>query len=264
MATRRHNGSSFVDASTAVLSPTKEEIRRRLFLDTPQKPFRSRAKTWTMNLSRNTFVFFVAVGIILIVGVHVVLLKTLLTSEPSETIILSKNTSSLRNNRPTPPLAKRELQSLQENDWNMYTIRINTWQRPEQLLVSVDWHAKCPGVAQIQVVWCDPINDPPLELNQYDKVVIERHSENSLNERFNILLDPPTLGILSIDDDVLRPCEAIDSGFFKWTQAPDRMVGFDGRLHVESDDGIWKVSAVASRMSLGASHPAKAILTHVD
>ena len=156
----------------------------------------------------------------------------------------------------TVPLAQRPLQSLQEKDWNQYTIRINTWQRPEQLLASVEWHSTCPGVAQIQVVWCDPDHEPPAELllgmnqkrygttdhgSDYDKVVLERHDENSLNERFRILIEPPTLGILSIDDDVLRPCEAIDAGFFKWTEAPDRMVGFDGRLHVENEDGTWQV-----------------------
>lgn len=140
----------------------------------------------------------------------------------------------------------RPLQPLQEKDWNQYTIRINTWQRPEQLLLSVDWHSRCPGVAQIQIVWCDKENEPPPELSAYDKVIIERHEANSLNERFHVLSETPTLGILSIDDDVLRPCEAIDSGFFKWTQAPDRMVGFDGRLHVEKEDGTWQVSQLKS------------------
>jgi glucuronyl/N-acetylglucosaminyl transferase EXT2 len=94
-------------------------------------------------------------------------------------------------------------------------------------------------VKQIQVVWCDKENDPPQELEKFDKVVVEYHEANSLNERFRILEPAPTLGILSIDDDVLRPCVAIDSGFFKWTKSPHRMVGFDARTHIENDDGTW-------------------------
>ena len=132
-------------------------------------------------------------------------------------------------------------------DYEQYTIRINTWKRPEQLLLSIDHHVRCPGVAQIQVVWCDPDEEPPTELNdKYNstgKIFVEKHFVNTLNERFNILptTDTPTFGILSIDDDVLRPCESIDNGFFKWTQAPNRMVGFDGRTHVvDEDTDEWK------------------------
>ncbi|CAB9517322.1 Exostosin-like 3 [Seminavis robusta] len=135
------------------------------------------------------------------------------------------------------------LTKLGPRDREQYTIRINTWQRHEQLAISIDHHASCPGVAQIQVVWCEP-QDPPDSLLQLhpDKVIFERHQVNSLNERFHILptTKTPTVGILSMDDDVLRPCQAIDSGFFQWTQSPSRMVGFDYRVHVENDNGSWK------------------------
>jgi glucuronyl/N-acetylglucosaminyl transferase EXT2 len=63
-------------------------------------------------------------------------------------------------------------------------------------------------------------------------VVVEEHAINSLNERFRILSRPPTAGILSVDDDVIRPCPALDAGFILWTQNPHRMVGFDARTHV--------------------------------
>jgi hypothetical protein len=204
-----------------------------------------------MPLSRNVLASLLSVGVLLLLGGGYVFLSEGVHSGTNNsagsvpTSWRASNHKPLRNR--SVPLVKRPLQSLQEKDWNQYTIRINTWHRPEQLLVSVDWHAQCPGVAQIQVVWCDPDNEPPPELANYDKVVIERHTENSLNERFRILIQPPTLGILSIDDDVLRPCEAIDAGFFKWTEAPDRMVGFDGRLHVENDDGNWQVSTMMIR-----------------
>ena len=119
-------------------------------------------------------------------------------------------------------------------DTLQYTIRINTWQRNEQLLLSVNHHAKCEGVAQIHVIWCDAANEPPDEIVHHvsGKVKVEKHVINSLNERFKVLLDMPTLGILSLDDDVLRPCVALDAAFLRWTRHPDRMVGFDARTHV--------------------------------
>ena len=236
----------------AAVSPTKDELRRRLFEEEPpQKSSRSKQKgsfaADAFQVSRNTIFVFVCFAVLLLVGVHVYLLQTLLSRNVDGTTAVAPAPAKPLRQRSTGTTAvllpKRTLQPLQEKDWNEYTIRINTWRRPEQLLVSVDWHSKCPGVAQIQIVWCDQENEPSEELLQYDKVIIERHTVNSLNERFHIITpDTPTLGILSIDDDVLRPCEAIDAGFFKWTQSPDRMVGFDGRIHVENEDGSWKVS----------------------
>jgi glucuronyl/N-acetylglucosaminyl transferase EXT2 len=126
------------------------------------------------------------------------------------------------------PITAHSIDTLQ------YTIRINTWQRNEQLLLSVNHHAKCEGVAQIHVIWCDDTNEPPNEIVHHvsGKVKVEKHVINSLNERFKVLLDTPTLGILSLDDDVLRPCVALDAAFLRWTRHPDRMVGFDARTHV--------------------------------
>ena len=136
------------------------------------------------------------------------------------------------------------LTELGPNDREKFTIRVNTWRRNEQLIVSLNHHSQCEGVAQIQVIWCDEENEPPTEVLNHPsgKVVVERHMINSLNERFNILTeDTPTLGILSMDDDVLRPCDAIDAGFFRWVANPDRLVGYDARLHiphfVDDDDG---------------------------
>jgi len=127
---------------------------------------------------------------------------------------------------------QRFLTPLRETDYEMFTVRINSWKRAELLETSVAHHASCPGVAQVQVVWCNDQGEPPPNLSNYEKVVIERHPVNSLNERFHLISEPPTIGILSIDDDVLRPCDAIDAGFFKWTHNPERMVGFDARSHI--------------------------------
>jgi glucuronyl/N-acetylglucosaminyl transferase EXT2 len=123
-------------------------------------------------------------------------------------------------------------------DTSQYTIRMNTWHRNEQLLLSINHHAQCAGVAEIQIIWCDTSTDPPENIVHHPsgKVKIERHGINSLNERFKIVLDTPTLAILSLDDDVLRPCEALDAAFLRWVRHPERMVGFDVRTHVVEEN----------------------------
>jgi glucuronyl/N-acetylglucosaminyl transferase EXT2 len=135
---------------------------------------------------------------------------------------------------------------LQPIDYMYFTIRINTWERLDQLQLSIQHHLSCPSVLQIQVIWCidQSISIPEwlIQLEQqlepimfdnksYPRVVIERHTINSLNERFHPLLPVPTAAVLSIDDDVIRPCIALDHTFYIWMRNPDRQVGFDARSH---------------------------------
>lgn len=122
-------------------------------------------------------------------------------------------------------------------DLNQFTVRINTWKRVEQLQVVVQHYLTCDSVAQVQIVWCDAQGEPPLFSDP--KVIVERHALNSLNERFRLLHDPPTLAVLSVDDDLLRPCLALDSAFITWTHNPRRMIGFDARTHVVHPNGTW-------------------------
>jgi hypothetical protein len=235
------------------LTPSKERLRKRLF-QSPQKsslfviPSSHHGSACRRFPKKAVFIVFTCFAVILCFGLPTYLFHFLLQSNAieqrdaafrPERIPRASEPSILRGFQASP---KKQLEPLRPIDVDQYTIRINTWRRPEQLLISVDHHASCPGVAQIQVVWCDKEEEPPAELYNYTNVIIERHQVNSLNERFNILSPTPTLGILSIDDDVLRPCEAIDAGFFKWTRSPDRMIGFDARVHVENENGQWQVS----------------------
>jgi glucuronyl/N-acetylglucosaminyl transferase EXT2 len=143
-------------------------------------------------------------------------------------------------------------------DYEQYTVRINTWKRNEHLELSIRHHMTCERVAAIQIVWCIEQGEPPdwlLQLAAADDddenhtnnttvtkpvLILERHGLNSLNERFRILNDIATdsdspiihtAGILSIDDDIIRPCLALEQGFVLWTRNPDRQVGFDARSH---------------------------------
>lgn len=247
---RRHTGWS----SRNFLSPSKEGVRRRLF-QSPRKPSlfavpsQRKDDPCTSFRKQTMFTTFKRFAFVLILGLHLYFFQVLLQSNATEQRESAQAIGSERTASESPAKLRaatvspaKKLQPLRPIDLDKYTIRINTWRRPEQLVVSVEHHASCLGVAQIQVVWCDKENEPPKELYNYSNVIIERHEENTLNERFNILSPTPTLGILSIDDDVLRPCEAIDAGFFKWIQSPHRMLGFDARIHVENDDRSWQVS----------------------
>ena len=201
-------------------------------------------KNGVLAVKSNMMQYFVIAGALLFLAVHLFLFRQILIFFEKDPEQDHRFMSPSQQGQQQLPLPHRRLTPLRRIDKEKFTIRINTWQRLDQLLVSIDHHASCPGVAQIQVVWCEPIDPPAALLALHpDKVLIERHMVNSLNERFHILptTETPTLGILSMDDDVLRPCDAIDSGFFQWTQSPERFVGFDYRIHVEQEDGSWKV-----------------------
>lgn len=105
------------------------------------------------------------------------------------------------------------LQSLQPIDREQYTLRINTWRRPNILLQNVAYYSTCEGIAEIQIVWCDTENEPPEELYNITSknIKVDRRSINSLNERYNLTsIGAPTLGIIHVDDDDIYPCIALD------------------------------------------------------
>jgi len=219
-----------------------------------------------------------ALAMALLIKIHIFLYQVLTENNNSEDNIILSSTTSTNNNiqgvdaatlqrlldkhniDPDDTHSKMTLQEAHSHklapllppdnnniDTSQYTIRMNTWHRNEQLLLSINHHAQCEGVAEIQIIWCDTLNDPPDSVLHHSsgKVKFERHDINSLNERFKIVLDTPTLGILSLDDDVLRPCEALDAAFLRWVRHPERMVGFDVRTHVvevensvDSDGGV--------------------------
>lgn len=202
---------------------------------------------------------FAAFAVSLLIAVHVYLYRALVAHQEGSASSVrnfgaTSTASGILGDAPDATMTMEEAKaaartlsdtsSLTPLDRSQYTIRMNTWRRNEQLLLSLDHHASCDGVALIQVVWCDAENEPPDEVVNHSsgKVVVERHAINSLNERFRIAapssvdsgvdVPPPTRGVLSLDDDVLRPCDALDAGFLRWTRHPERMVGFDIRSHV--------------------------------
>lgn len=85
----------------------------------------------------------------------------------------------------------------------------------------------------IQVVWSDQVNKPPSALSdQYSsKVMFETHPTDRLSNRFRALSPLPTRAVLSIDDDLLIPCEQLHQGLEVWTANERALVGFSPRMH---------------------------------
>lgn len=138
-----------------------------------------------VTLHRLVFRLTVA-AIVFLVGVHVYRLPGILSQigvlVPESTVPAATNSISEQQHRTLTPL--------RQQDYEFYTIRINTWKRLDQLQTSIEHHKSCPGAAQIQVVWCMDQGEPPASLTEHEKVVVERHEVNSLNERFRILQEP--------------------------------------------------------------------------
>ena len=57
-------------------------------------------------------------------------------------------------------------------DISQYTIQMKLWHQNEQLLISLNHHAKCEGVANIHIIWCDYVNEPVEEVFHHEKVKI--------------------------------------------------------------------------------------------
>jgi glucuronyl/N-acetylglucosaminyl transferase EXT2 len=257
-----HLGGVTPNNSTIILSHTgRDEYRRRK---------RARHHRHNLSLSRTTVVVLVSLGATVFVSIHVYLVWVTTRSHYSSTQAKSSVTT-------TPfQLEPITLTPLRDIDLAQYTIRINTWKRLETLRVSLEHHSRCPAVAAIQVVWCTAQGPPPDWLLQQqrqqrnddnttttssrknstwfqNKVILEQHNDvNSLNERFRVLVEPTTYGVLSLDDDVLRPCVAYDAAFLKWTANPERLVGFDARSH---EPKINAMASVANNNNNDSSAP---------
>jgi hypothetical protein len=125
------------------------------------------------------------------------------------------------------------------------TIRVNTFRRNDQLELFLDYYAgyknmhECAFIKEVQVIWSDPENTPPTtwleEENKYvkDKVYFEVHTKNSLNNRFLPLTKESvkTHAVLSIDDDLIIPCNVLRDNLRVWESYDKALVGWSPRMH---------------------------------
>ena len=137
------------------------------------------------------------------------------------------------------------------------TIRVNTFRRNDLLEGFLKYYTaekrmkECALLKEITVVWSDTENKPPLDWEKtYGPKVVsntdtkdsknpitgpyvrfEVHEQNSLNNRFVSLQDVPTEAVLSIDDDLIIPCDTLAQNLRTWTSFPRALVGFSPRMH---------------------------------
>ena len=113
---------------------------------------------------------------------------------------------------------------------------MNTFRRNNRLIRAIDHFTQCKHVHSIQVIWSDLDNSPPNTLLEYPKVEVERHTVNSLNNRFKALLPIETEAVFSVDDDLFIDCDTLFSAFLAWKSSPRALVGFGPRAGVYLED----------------------------
>jgi glucuronyl/N-acetylglucosaminyl transferase EXT2 len=134
------------------------------------------------------------------------------------------------------------------------TIRVNTFKRIDLLEVFVDYYLgkagdgsrrkkNCDLVKQIQVVWSDTSAQPPASwVKQYgggtgtsttdgDRLVFEVHPKDSLNNRFMPSTEIKTEAVLSVDDDLIIPCDVLAENLHVWRSFDKTLVGFSPRAY---------------------------------
>lgn len=129
---------------------------------------------------------------------------------------------------------------------------LNTFKRPDLLRRALAHYASCPRVAAVRVVWSEPAAPPSRDDPDADAlfpgpsgfVRYDAHPTTSINNRFLPLSGLTTAALLSVDDDMVPPCAALDDAFAAWKAAPATLVGFYPRLHVGAPRcGLRYVSA---------------------
>jgi len=113
------------------------------------------------------------------------------------------------------------------------TMRVNSFRRLDLLETFLDYYKTCNVVKEIQVVWSDQRDKPPTDwFSRYPagKVLFEVHDKDSLNNRFVPLLKLSTEAVLSIDDDLIIPCNLIEDTLSVWNSFPRALVGFSPRM----------------------------------
>ncbi|CAN0028717.1 unnamed protein product [Ectocarpus sp. 12 AP-2014] len=118
----------------------------------------------------------------------------------------------------------------------MFTVLVNTFERPRQMEEAVRHYAKCPRVESVRVAWSEPSPPPdtttsPLLFDHPRPVRIHAYPTTSINNRFIPPSNLMTEAVFVVDDDIAVPCEHLLSAFNTWQQHPDTLVGFFPRSH---------------------------------
>lgn len=136
-------------------------------------------------------------------------------------------------------IALRQLLYLPPNfvpnyDSAQYTIRVNTFRRNDLLELFLDHYTQCEDVKSIQVVWSDQKYSVPKDIRakySKEKVLFEGHTTDRLSNRFKAILPIETDAVLSVDDDILVPCNKLTLAHQVWLANQRVLVGFAPRQH---------------------------------
>ena len=125
---------------------------------------------------------------------------------------------------------------IENSEDDKFTILINTWQRDKCLIQSVNHYLQCDDVAQIRIIWSDPSNDIPEQLNEVkqslnnkERLIFDLYKDNKLTNRFKYNEHWITNAIFQTDDDIMFSCELISNAYKLWQLLPDYMIGFAAR-----------------------------------
>ena len=125
-----------------------------------------------------------------------------------------------------------------------FTAVILTYNRKEMLYHLIKHLENCPSLVKVLVVWNNPNLETPAksEVPGISKqLVFIKGKKNKLSNRFFPYKEIETEAILSIDDDIsMLTVDELEFGYQVWRAYPDRLVGFPGRNHKESDSGQSK------------------------
>lgn len=143
------------------------------------------------------------------------------------------------------PIPKAEIRRPESKfgDNEGLTIRVNTFRRMDLLKLFLDYYLgpdmegktkkECSVVKKIQVVWSDEKAQPPTTwLEKYgDRLTFEVHEENTLSNRFLPKSAIETEAVLSVDDDLIIPCNTLRDNLRTWQSFDKTLVGFSPRMY---------------------------------
>lgn len=158
--------------------------------------------------------------------------------------------SNLTAARDSPPAL------LVDADRKKFTIRLTAGSFAERTYVAVEHYAKCEAVEQIQLLWDSGAYserenervEEKMEKIGNGKVLVDKRRETTLHDKFELRVEPPTIGVLMLEDENVFLCEALESGFYRWTRHPERILGYEPRFHKENSFQ-WEYSTYTEAMT---------------
>uniref|UniRef100_A0A7S1BQV8 Glycosyl transferase 64 domain-containing protein n=1 Tax=Corethron hystrix TaxID=216773 RepID=A0A7S1BQV8_9STRA len=145
---------------------------------------------------------------------------------------------------------------LRPKDKEHFSIRMSPYKFAERAYAVVEFYAKCDAVEQIQLLWDldDYTDQENKEVEEVmgkignGKVVLDKRRGTTLHDKFDLKVAPPTYGMLMVEDEIVFACDALKMGFYRWTRHPERLVGYEPRLHKENAFQ-WEYASYTDAMS---------------